>query len=311
MFTSKAVNMLAVAVFSGAAAVAGIMLPASAEQSTTIVDKTVVMRDSWTGSYTVDAKSYDNMIYTATVYSDGSVTIKGQHNYNWTSYYDTFSLGTLWYDDGIYGEIEDTFTTQSKYLTILTNYGSQSIGYSFSLYNDSNKLLSGTLFEFSLIPKKTFQETTIDVFGNKITVSPGTSQTSEQTTENQSDRVKELELQIAKLQEELEAAKAAIPAGSGDVNGDGQVNSKDAVLILKYAAYRGTGGSLTIDEWISENANNNNVIASEVPSEEADIGVNPDNPAMNMAGAGDVPEENDYSPIEGRSLPTIAKIRMY
>ena len=42
------------------------------------------------------------------------------------------------------------------------------------------------------------------------------------------------------------------------------------------------------------------------PIPEGDIGINPDNPEMNMAGAGDMPGDNDYSPIEGRPLPFAA-----
>ena len=38
----------------------------------------------------------------------------------------------------------------------------------------------------------------------------------------------------------------------GDINGDGAINAKDANEILRYAAYVGTGGSLTLREYVAQ-----------------------------------------------------------
>lgn len=65
-------------------------------------------------------------------------------------------------------------------------------------------------------------------------------------------------------------------------------------------------GTKNTNEYDLDNPDDKPEYDPEPPTPEGDIGVNPDNPEMNMAGAGDMPGDNDYSPIEGRPLPFAA-----
>lgn len=209
----------------------------------TIPEKTVVSRESWTGSYTVDEKQYDNMTYVAFVYSDNSVEIKGQHTYNWSSHdgwSKTFDLGVFWYDDSLYSD-SMSFITQSDYLTTITNYDETRIGYAFSLYNGLNEISDGVLFDFTITPKEPFTaETTIDVFGHKIKINSGGEPSFVSYAEYKA------------LQNELENYQSENSIGNVDADGNGEIDASDAALILQFAAYHGAGGELGWKDWISE-----------------------------------------------------------
>lgn len=284
---TRALNLGLAAVFSGAAAVAGIMMPASAEQESAD-NKTVVSRESWTGSYTVESKSYDYMTYAVNVYNDGSIEIKGQHVYNWTvndGWNRTFDLGILWYDDSLYQE-ELSYTEQSRFLTTIVNYKDKQIGHSFTLFNDTSTISSGLLFDFTIVPQTTLtQETTIDVFGHEIVVSPNASTPTKPTDDGKDAKIAELEQEVARLQEQL---SATVSGGTGDVNGDGAVNAIDATYILQYAAYRGTGGTLDLESWMSADSQE-----STEPIEPTDSNAIPDDPDIPAAGGDNIENQPD------------------
>lgn len=65
-------------------------------------------------------------------------------------------------------------------------------------------------------------------------------------------------------------------------------------------------GTKNTNEYDLDNPDDKPEYDPDEPIPEGDIGINPDNPEMNMAGAGDMPGDNDYSPIEGRPLPFAA-----
>lgn len=65
-------------------------------------------------------------------------------------------------------------------------------------------------------------------------------------------------------------------------------------------------GTKNTNEYDLDNPDDKPEYEPDEPIPEGDIGINPDNPEINIAGAGDTPEENDYSPIVGRPLPFAA-----
>ena len=171
----KAQSLILAAALFVSGAVTPYVLTGAKSQAIEEAEKTIISRESFTGSYTIGSKEYENMNYIVTIYDDYSVEIKAQHTYTYTSWDHTFNFGEIWYPDNLY-EIETNTSNSILYyknnLSVIDKYKDNLAGKMYSYFNDTTNFTSGNVFTINLTPKSPLTEqVTLEIFGHEVTVS--------------------------------------------------------------------------------------------------------------------------------------------
>ena len=166
--------ILAAALFVSGAVTPYVLTGAKSQAIEEEAEKTVISRESFTGSYTINSEEYENMNYVVTIYDDKSVEIKAQHTYTYTSYHRTFYFGEIWYPDNLY-EIEtntsNSILNYKNNLSVIDKYKDNLAGKMYSYFNGVSYFSSGDVFTINLTPKSPLTEqVTLDIFGHEVTV---------------------------------------------------------------------------------------------------------------------------------------------
>ena len=186
-------------------------------------EKTIVSRESFTGSYSIDSNEYENMNYVVTVYDDNSIEIKAQHVIHGSDYNRNYNFGEIWYPDKNYKA--DTLISDSSAwgYSLINKYNGDLSGIQYTYYSGSVKLNHGELFTTILTPKAPLTEqVTLDIFGHEVNV----------------------------------PAEPVEYDPYNDTDGNGVVDAADATMILQIYSANATGADIhnfgELNDWLKE-----------------------------------------------------------